>query len=99
MIISESVMTTLGDIELSRQKDKLDSKWYGLMLSYTNKEGNQDIADNGDWIVTDLFTRLLEKDYRHVKNELNVEWDKDTCKRVRKIFKTADKLSWFDSYK
>ena len=89
LIFSEEIEIAAKDIKISRQKDTPNGKWYGIMIC-----GQDDvIADNEEWILNELYPRLKDKDYYGLNKD---GFDKETCKNMKRLIKTAIKLGWFD---
>ena len=103
MIFSEAIEESGGMFQLTRQRDlnKEELDWYGLTLYVLDanefEKWNQ-ISDNEDWMEKTLLPLLMNKEYKDalVALELEERCNKDDMKSLRRMFKTADSLGWFD---
>lgn len=96
MIYVESLISDDDQTVLSRQKNSLREKWYGLLLEYKDSEGEIVCADNEQWLLYKLFPLLQSKQYSSVGVEMNVFWDKKAMKQLKKLMREAISLGWFD---
>ena len=96
MIYSEAITTDLVETVLGRQRDEPEDKWYGIRFEFKDYTGNDVICDNDSWVAWLLYPRLLDKEYAFLRHDLNVKWNNKVFKEIRKAFKEANRLGWFD---
>ena len=77
-------------IEMTRQKDTPDGKWYGVTLMGDGKI----MSDNEEWIGYWLYP-MLKKDKKKALRKLCVDYSKETAKALRQLIKEALRLGWF----
>lgn len=96
MIYSERIEQEPGELVIERQKNSVGGNWYAITLTYKDKDGEEVIADNEDWILDVLFL-LEEKKWSAAGENLDVFWDKQEHKKLRELLREAVGLGWFDS--
>lgn len=77
-------------LDITRQKDTPDGKWYGITLMGDGKI----MSDNEEWIKDELYP-LLKKDNVAALKALSVDYNPKTAKALRQLIKEALKLGWF----
>lgn len=105
MMLSEAIEEAGGMFQLTRQRNlnRDEVKWYGLSLFIMNDndfEKWDGLAVNEDWILDVLSPMLTNKEYKDamVALEIDNKCNKNDLKPLRRIFKTARSLGWFDKY-
>ena len=92
LIYAETIEVSGLWIEITRQKDTPDGKWYGITL---HGDG-QIMSDNAEWIFNWLYP-MLKEDKKKALKKLRVTYSKETAKALRQLIKEALKLGWYQA--
>lgn len=95
MIYGETIENEGLWAEFSRQKNEVDSEWYGLTFTYTDKDGEKIYCDNDVWITETLNPLTLDMECKSLRAKLGVDWSKKDFKKLRKLVIEVDKSGWF----
>jgi hypothetical protein len=88
----EEILDETTEISLTRQKNTIRGKWYGITLL----KAQISIADNGTWIEEVITLKKTKKEF---KEEIGSNYTKGLYKSVQKVIKEAIELGWFKSVK
>lgn len=96
MIYIETICDDSDTFRIERQKNTPNGEWYGLWLYLS--ETRKVLADNEEWILSDLYYSLRDNPKDDMK-EMGLEYNKKDAKALLKLIKKAIKLGWFNHLK
>ena len=96
MIHYEGIEQEGTGFAIQRQRNDDEDKWYGLSILDMNLDSWKTVADGEKWIEKKFVDQPKKKIIKACKKLGFKGITKDDAKGIKKIFKKAVKLGWFD---